>query len=237
MELQEYREKEQSRLASNRRRLEEDGVIFKDIYTAYIDDEVIIEAGAEIANNVTIEGKSIIRSGAKIGQSSVIKNAEIGRGTAVEASYIYDSVIGSDTTVGPFAYIRPGNSIGDGCRVGDFVEMKNSNLGDGSKVSHLTYVGDSDIGRRVNLGCGVVFVNYDGAKKYRSIIGDDAFIGCNSNIISPIEVGKGAYVAAGTTVTEDVPADAFSIGRTRMTLKPEWVKKRRILKKDIGDKK
>jgi len=232
MTLQEYRDKEQERLASNRRRLEEDGVIFKDIYSAYIDDEAVIEEGAVIANNVTIEGKSVIHSGARIGQSSVVRDSEIGSGTTVEASYVLESTIGENTTVGPFAYIRPGNTIGNGCRVGDFVEMKNSTFGDGSKVSHLTYIGDSDVGRRVNLGCGIVFVNYDGSRKYRSTIHDDAFIGCNTNIISPVEVGEGAYVAAGTTLTQDVPADAFCIGRVRMEVKENWVKKRKILKKD-----
>ncbi len=231
MDIQEYRDKETKRLASNRKRLEE-GVDFVDIYSAYIDDEVVIEPGATIANNVTIKGKSIIRAGAYIGQSSVIKDSEIGSGTKVEASYIYESTIGENTNVGPFAYLRPGSKIGNECKVGDFVEVKNSTFGDGSKASHLTYIGDADVGQRVNLGCGIVFVNYDGAKKYRSTIGDDAFIGCNTNIISPVEVGDGAYVAAGTTITENVPADALCIGRCRQTVKENWVTKRKILKKD-----
>lgn len=231
MNIQEYREIETARLAANKKRLEE-GVIFVDIYSAYIDDEVVIEEGAVIANNVTLKGKTIIRSGAIIGQSSVIKDSEIGSGTKVEASYIYESKVGNDTTVGPFAYIRPGSVIGNECKVGDFVEVKNSTFGDGSKSSHLTYIGDADVGKNVNLGCGVVFVNYDGTKKYRSTIGDDAFIGCNTNIISPVEIGEGAYVAAATTVTENVPSDALCIGRARPSIKEHWVKARKILKKD-----
>lgn len=223
---------EKARLAANKKRLEEDGVIFVDIYSAYIDDEVVIEEGAVIANNVTLQGNTIIRSGARIGQSSVIRNSEIGSGTTVEASYIYDSKVGNNTSVGPFAYIRPGSVIGNECKVGDFVEVKNSTFGDGSKSAHLTYIGDADVGKNVNLGCGVVFVNYDGAKKYRSTIGDDAFIGCNTNIVSPVEIGDGAYIAAATTVTEDVPGDALCIGRARPSIKENWVKARKIMKKD-----
>lgn len=231
MTIEEYRENEKKRLDSNKKRMA-DGVVFIDIYSAYIDEEAFIEEGAIIAQNVTIKGKSVIKSGAYIGQSSVIKNSEIGENTTVEASYIYDSVVGIDTNVGPFAYIRPGSQIGNGCKVGDFVEVKNSKLGDGSKSSHLTYIGDADIGKNVNLGCGVVFVNYDGTNKHRSLICDDAFIGCNTNIISPVAVGEGAYVAAATTVTENVPDDALCIGRSKQTVKEHWVKKRKILKKD-----
>ena len=220
MTIEEYRNCESARLEANKRRMEDDGVNFVDLYSAYIDEEVVIEKGATIAQNVTISGKSIIRAGAYIGQSSVLKDAEVGSGSTVEASYIYESKVGAKTSVGPFAYI------------GDFVEVKNSTIGDGSKSSHLTYIGDADIGKNVNLGCGVVFVNYDGTKKYRSKIADDAFIGCNSNLVSPVEVGEGAYVAAATTVTENVPEDALCIGRSRMTTKENWVRNRKILKKD-----
>lgn len=233
MNIEEYRAGDRQRLEANKRRMTEDGVNFVDIYTAYIDDSVVIEAGATIANNVTIKGNSVIRAGAYIGQSSVIKDSEIGEGSSVEASYIYESTVGKNTNVGPFAYMRPNSHVGDGCKVGDFVEVKNSTMGDGSKASHLTYIGDADVGSNVNLGCGVVFVNYDGSVKRRSTIGDDTFIGCNSNIIAPVEVGAGAYVAAGTTVTENVPSDALAIGRARQVTKPAWVKKRKILKKDL----
>ena len=232
MTIEEYRNCESARLEANKCRMEDDGVNFVDLYSAYIDEDVVIEKGATIAQNVTISGKSIIRAGAYIGQSSVLKDAEVGSGSTVEASYIYESKVGAKTSVGPFAYIRPGSIIGDECKVGDFVEVKNSTIGDGSKSSHLTYIGDADIGKNVNLGCGVVFVNYDGTKKYRSKIADDAFIGCNSNLVSPVEVGEGAYVAAATTVTENVPEDALCIGRSRMTTKENWVRNRKILKKD-----
>ena len=205
MTIEEYRKCESARLEANRRRMEDDGVNFVDIYSAYIDEDVVIEKGATIAQNVTISGKSIIRADAYIGQSSVLKDAEVGSGSTVEASYIYESKVGAKTSVGPFAYIRPGSIIGDECKVGDFVEVKNSTIGDGSKSSHLTYIGDADIGKNVNLG---------------------------SNLVSPVEVGEGAYVAAATTVTENVPEDALCIGRSRMTTKENWVRNRKILKKD-----
>jgi len=136
MTIEEYRNCESARLEANKRRMEDDGVNFVDLYSAYIDEEVVIEKGATIAQNVTISGKSIIRAGAYIGQSSVLKDAEVGSGSTVEASYIYESKVGAKTSVGPFAYIRPGSIIGDECKVGDFVEVKNSTIGDGSKSSH-----------------------------------------------------------------------------------------------------
>ena len=135
--------------------------------------------------------------------------------------------MGAHTTVGPFAYIRPGCRVGEHVRIGDFVELKNSVIGDGTKVSHLTYIGDSDFGRGINVGCGVVTVNYDGKKKYRTTVEDDAFIGCNVNLVSPVRVGRGAYLAAGGTITEEVPEDALVVARARATVKPLWAKKRR----------
>ncbi len=117
--------------------------------------------------------------------------------------------------------------MGDGCRVGDFVELKNATIGEGTKISHLTYVGDSDLGRDINLGCGVVFVNYDGKEKHRTTVDDKAFIGCNVNLVSPVHVGREAYIAAGSTVTEDVPGGALAIARQRQTVRPGWVDKRK----------
>lgn len=233
MKIEEYRETEKTRLHRNKEILES-GVNMIDIYSVYIDDSVVIEPGATIDNNVTLKGDTVVKSGAHIYQSSYIQDSVIGNNSEIKSAYIFESKIGNNTTVGPFAYIRPGCLIGDGCKVGDFVEIKNSNFGNDSKASHLTYIGDADIGKRVNLGCGVVFVNYDGHIKQRSVIDDDAFIGCNTNIIAPVEIGEGAYVAAGATVTEDVPDDALCIGRSRQTVKEHWVKQRKILKKDLN---
>ena len=144
---------------------------------------------------------------------------------------ILESKIGDNTSVGPFAYIRPGSSVGRNCKVGDFVEVKNSNLGDGSKSAHLTYIGDADIGENANLGCGVVFVNYDGTNKYRSEIGDGVFIGCNANIISPIKIEDGAYVAAGSTVTRNVPEDALCVARAKQKNIEGWATMRGLYNK------
>ena len=129
---------------------------------------------------------------------------------------------GAHTTVGPFAYVRPNSKIGDHVKVGDFVEIKNSVIGNGTKISHLTYVGDSDCGERINFGCGTVTTNYDGFKKFRCTIGDDAFIGCNTNLIAPVTVGNGSYIAAGSTITDEVPADSLAIARERQVNKPGW---------------
>jgi bifunctional UDP-N-acetylglucosamine pyrophosphorylase/glucosamine-1-phosphate N-acetyltransferase len=202
----------------NRRRnlgYAEQGVLFRDLDSVFIDEGVEIGTGTSIAQTVTISGKT-----------------SIGEGTTVQNSVVTDSTVGQQATVGPFAYIRPNSVIGDHVKIGDFVEIKNSVIGDNTKVSHLTYVGDSDLGEGINLGCGVVFVNYDGQKKYRSRIGDGAFIGCNVNIISPVEVGAHAYVAAGTTVTKNVPAGSLGIGRVRQEAYEGWVEKRGLLKKE-----
>ena len=156
-----------------------------------------------------------------------LADAVVGDGVTIENSVLVEASVDDGAQIGPFAYLRPGSKVGKHCRVGDFVELKNSTVGDGTKISHLTYVGDSDLGRDINLGCGVVFVNYDGKAKHRTTVEDHAFIGCNVNLISPVHVGQDAYIAAGSTVTEDVPAGAFSIARARQTNKEGWVAKRK----------
>jgi len=206
-------------------------VIFVDMRCAYIDETVKIGAGTVIGPCVTLEGNTVIGENCVIGQNTRIKDSVIADRVEVQSSVITESEVGEGTKVGPFAYMRPGSKVGKDCKVGDFVEIKNSTFGDGSKASHLTYIGDSDVGSGVNLGCGVVFVNYDGTNKYRSTVGDGAFIGCNSNLVSPVSVGEGAYIAAGSTVTEDVEADALYIARPKGTKKQGWVSAKGILKK------
>ena len=138
--------------------------------------------------------------------------------------------------MGPYAHIRPKCRVGDGCKIGAYVEIKNASFGPGTKLSHLTYVGDADIGSGVNFGCGTITSNYDGFRKHRTVIGDGAFIGCNTNLVPPVTVGAGAYIAAGTTVTRDVEADALAVGRVRQENKPGWARRRRELEQD-GEKK
>jgi bifunctional UDP-N-acetylglucosamine pyrophosphorylase/glucosamine-1-phosphate N-acetyltransferase len=230
MTYTEYKELEEKRLAVAIRHLE-NGVNFVDIHTAYIDEGVVIGEGTLIGPCVTIEGETVIGKNCKILQNSRIQDSVIGDEVEIQASHVLESKVGDKTKVGPFAYLRPKSIIGKSCKVGDFVEVKNSSFGDGSKASHLTYIGDSDIGRDVNLGCGVVFVNYDGTNKYRSTIGDGAFIGCNTNLVSPVKVEDGGYSAAGSTVTEDVPEDALCIARARQKNIEGWAEKRGLYRK------
>lgn len=230
MDIKEYEKLERQRISRNLDYLEA-GVRFIDIRTAYIDEGVMIGAGTVIYPCVVIEGDVTIGENCTIGQNSRIKDSVIGDDTSIQSSVILESKVGSGTSVGPFAYLRPNSEVGDGCKVGDFVEIKNSKLGDGAKAAHLTYVGDSDVGERVNLGCGVVFVNYDGSRKYRSVVEDGAFIGCNVNLVSPVHVGKDAYIAAGSTITEDVPDGALYVARAKGRTLEGWVEKKGILKK------
>lgn len=220
---------EQKKLEINKRH-EANGIRFMDINTAYIDENVKIGSGTCIYPSVIIEGNSQIGENCVVGMCTRIENSVIGDGTQIQNSVIIESKVGNDTKVGPFAYMRPGSNVGNNCKVGDFVEIKNSNFGNGSKVSHLTYIGDADVGEEVNLGCGVVFVNYDGTNKYRSTVKDGAFIGCNSNLVSPVTVDEGAYVAAGSTVTTDVPSEALYVARSKGRVIEGWVKKRGLIK-------
>lgn len=209
----------------------EAGVDIFDIDNVYIDEDVRIGEGTVIGQCVRLEGSTVIGKNCKIEQNSRIANATIGDDVSIDNSVILDSSVGSNTSVGPFAYIRPGSTIGEACKVGDFVEVKNASMGNGSKSAHLTYIGDADIGENVNLGCGVVFVNYDGKNKHRSTVGDGCFIGCNVNLVSPVDVGDGAYIAAGSTVTKDIPKDALSVGRARQKNIENWASQRGLYRK------
>ena len=228
--MKKYKEQEAKRVEINLRHME-NGVEFVDLYAAYIDEEVEIGRGTVIGPCVTLKGNTVIGENCVIGQNSRVENCRIADGVEIQSSVLLDSSVGEETKVGPFAYVRPGSRVGAHCKVGDFVEIKNSSFGDGSKASHLTYIGDSDVGSGVNLGCGVVFVNYDGTNKYRSTVEDGAFIGCNSNLVSPVTVGAGAYIGAGSTVTEDVEADALYVARAKGVTKEGWVSRKGILKK------
>ena len=203
------------------------GVMLVDPNTTHISPKAKLESGCTVLPGCMIHGDSTVAKGAVIGPNTWLRSAHIDENVTVNASQVIESTVGANTTVGPFAYIRPGCTIGEKARIGDFVELKNSNIGDGTKVSHLTYIGDSDFGKAINVGCGVVTVNYDGKKKYRTTVEDNAFVGCNVNLVSPVKVGRGAYLAAGSTITEEVPEDAMVVARCRATVKPLWAKKRR----------
>lgn len=188
-------------------------------------DGVVIERGVKIGVGTHIMQGCVLSKGTKIGKNCIIgpncifENSVIGDNTKLNYVQGYDCEIDDNVKIGPFVHIRPGSHIKSGVKIGDFVEIKNSVIGQNTAVAHLTYVGDSDVGARVNFGCGCVTVNYDGINKHRTTIGDNCFIGCNTNLIAPVKLGKGAYTAAGTTVVKDVPDYALALDRGQFRLK------------------
>ena len=203
----------------------EEGVTLVDPQNTYIGPEVSIGQDTVVLPGCVLEGKTVIGEGCIIGPNSRMTNMILSNGVKFQASTGMDSTIGEETTVGPYAYIRPNCVIGAHVKVGDFVEVKNSVIGNGTKISHLTYIGDTDAGENINFGCGTVTVNYDGKKKFRTTIEDGAFIGCNANLVAPVTVKKGSYIAAGSTVTKDVPEDALAVARSRQQNIEGWTKK------------
>jgi bifunctional UDP-N-acetylglucosamine pyrophosphorylase/glucosamine-1-phosphate N-acetyltransferase len=190
----------------------------------YIDKGVVIGDNTTIYPNVMIEGKTIIGKNVVIHMGSYIKDSTIGDNTVIYNSQIRESIIGQNNHIGPYANIREKNNIGNNIKIGSFVELKNNVIKDNSKIPHLSYIGDSDIGENVNIGCGVITANYDGKNKYKTIIKDDAFIGCNVNLVAPVVIEENALIAAGSTITEDVPANALAIARARQTNKEDYNK-------------
>lgn len=204
----------------------DNGVTILNPDATYIDADVKIEKDVILHPNVFLHGNTLIQEDCEIFPNTKIVDSIIGRNTKVESSVIYGSKVGKNTIIGPFAYLRLNSFVGDDVKIGDFVELKNCNIGNKTKISHLSYVGDADVGAKCNLGCGTITVNYDGINKNRTIIGDECFIGCNSNLIAPIVVENKSYVAAGTTVTEKVDSDSLAIGRCRQKNIKNWVSNR-----------
>ena len=196
-----------------------------------IGPDVSIEPGTVILPGTILRGRVSIGSDCTIGPNTMIENATVHDRVIINASQVRQSEILEGTDIGPFSQIRPNCKIGPRVHIGDFVEVKNSVLDEGTKVAHLTYVGDSDIGKRVNFGCGCVTVNYDGQHKARCVVGDDCFIGCNTNLVAPVHIGAGAYTAAGSTITDDIPSDALGIARARQVVKDGWAAAKRSDKK------
>lgn len=199
------------------------GVTMINPENTYIDSDAVIGKDTIIYPGVIIEGKTNIGEDCIIEHNTKIINSTIGDRVNIDSSTITESSIDDDTKVGPYAYIRPNSKIGKNVKIGDFVEVKNSSIGDYSKASHLAYIGDALVGKNVNIGCAVVFVNYDGNKKYKTIVEDNAFVGSNSNLVAPVKVEEDGYVAAGSTITEDVKKGSLSIARARQVNKDGWV--------------
>lgn len=208
----------------------ENGVTIIDPNTTYIGSEVVIEKDTTIYPGNVIEGKTVIKQGCMLFPNSRIKDSIIESDVTIQSSVILESSVGQGTTVGPFAYIRPETVIGKHARIGDFVEIKKSTIGDNTKVSHLTYIGDAEVGSGCNFGCGTVVVNYDGKNKYKTVIGNNSFIGCNTNLVSPVKVNDNTYIAAGSTITYEVPEGALAIARAKQVNKEGWVLKKGLKK-------
>ena len=204
------------------------GVTIIDTNSTYIESDVEIGNDTIIYPGVMLKGNTKIGISCTIEMNSSIENSIIGNNTEVKNSTIVDSIVGENTTVGPYAYLRPKSNIGNNVKIGDFVEVKNATIEDNSKASHLSYIGDAHVGKNVNIGCGVVFVNYDGKNKFKSIVKDGAFVGSNSNLVAPVTIEEDGYIATGSTITEDVPKSALAIARERQVVKEKWVEKKNI---------
>ena len=212
--------------------LMDDGVTIFYPATCVIDDDVEIAPDTVIEPFVQILGKSLIGANCRISSYSVIHDSEIGDGVLIRPGCIMDEAcIGPSAVLGPYSHLRPGSDIGEGAHVGNFVETKKIKLGKGSKANHLTYLGDAEIGAGVNIGAGTITCNYDGAAKHKTVIEDGAFIGSDSTLVAPVRVGKGAYVAAASCITSDVPEDALAVGRARQIVKEGWAREKRAARK------
>ncbi len=196
------------------------GVTMIDPNSTYIDYDVVVGKETIIYPGTILEKATIIGENCIIGPNTRIINSAIKNDVTIESSKVIDSFVDDNSSVGPFAYLRPGTKLGKHVKIGDFVEVKNSVIGDGSKASHLSYIGDGEVGKDVNIGCAVVFVNYDGKKKHKTIVKDGAFVGSNSNLIAPVTIEEEAYVACGSTITDDVDKEALAIARARQVNKP-----------------
>ncbi len=201
------------------------GVTIINSSSTHISADVVIGSDTIIKPGTIIEGKTVIGEDCIIGPNSHIVNTTIGDRTTIHSSVLFESKVGNDTAVGPFAHIRPESSLGDNVKIGNFVELKKSTLGNNSKVSHLSYIGDAEVGQNVNVGCGSITVNYDGKNKFKTVIEDDVFVGCNSNLVAPVTLKAGSYVAAGSTITKEVPSDALAVARSRQENKLNYVSK------------
>lgn len=209
------------------RRLQREGVAIVDPATTYIDVTATLAPDSTVLPGSFVLGNSTVASGAIVGPATTIANTAVGEGATVLRSEVNGAVIAAGATVGPFAYLRPGSELGENSKVGAFVELKNTQLGAGSKVPHLSYVGDAQVGSGSNLGAGTIVANYDGVKKHRTVIGDEVRVGSKSVLVAPVEIGAGAYTAAGAVVRKDVPAGALALSVAPQRNTPNWVQQNR----------
>lgn len=208
------------------------GVTLIDPETTYIGADVVIGSDTIIYPNVVIEGKTTIGTDNLIGMNCRLVDSVIGDENEIQSTVIVESVVGNGCKIGPMAYLRPGTTLADNVKVGDFVELKKSQIGQGSKIPHLSYVGDAIVGEGVNIGCGSITCNYDGINKYQTIIEDGAFIGSNTNLVAPVIIAEKAFVGAGSTITKDVPPDTLAVARGELWMKEEWSKRQAQKKKE-----
>ena len=211
--------------AAQARRLLDQGVCLRD--PARLDVRGHCEFGADcvVDVNVILEGEVVVGEGCRIGAGAVIRNSRIGAGSVIDANCVIDNaVVGARCQIGPFARLRPQSELDSEVHIGNFVEVKKSRIGRGSKANHLSYLGDSTLGRGVNIGAGVITCNYDGADKHHTRIGDDVFVGSNSQLVAPLAIGDGATIGAGSTITEDVAAEALAVGRARQKTVDGWTR-------------
>ncbi len=204
------------------------GVVVDDPASTHVGPEVVVEPGARLRAFTILEGRSIVRARASVGPFVRLVDTRVEEDASVlDHCLLRESVVGKGASVGPFSHLRPGSRVGTQARVGNFVELKKTELGEGAKASHLSYLGDATIGAGVNIGAGTITCNFDGERKSPTRIEANAFVGSDAVLVAPVTIGEGAYVAAGSTITEDVPKDALALGRARQVTKPGWAEKRR----------
>lgn len=216
---------EAERILRNRklRELMDAGVTIIDPATTYVAPEVVVGSDTILHPGTILEGNTVIGKECEIGPHTRFTNVTVGDNNVIHFTYAHDCEIKNGTDIGPYVHLRPNTVIGDKVHIGNFVEVKNSIVGEGTKFPHLSYIGDSDVGGGVNIGCGTITVNYDGKIKHRTRIDDGAFVGCNTNLVAPVHVGSYSYIGAGSTITKDVPDKALAVGRARQMIKENWV--------------
>ena len=214
-------------IKNKRESLLSQGVTMLDPAAVWVEEQVRVGKGTVLLPGTILRGKTVVGENCTIGPNVMLTDTTVEDGATINAAQIEESIIRKGCEIGPYTHIRPHCDVGEGSKIGAFVQLKNCNLGKGTKMAHLTYVGDADVGERVNFGCGTVTCNYDGNAKFRTTIGSDCFVGCNTNLVAPVTLADGVYTAAGSTVTQDVEADALVIARARQTVKPGWAAEHR----------